>query len=80
MKYIIPLIFLLTSCNTISTRDHPIDEQKQETLLLSESPVLTINLINISVMISILLTLIFFIWYIGWKRTQKSVVDEACSF
>jgi hypothetical protein len=77
MKYFIPILFLLTSCNTITTRDHPIDKEKQETLLLSESPVLTINLVNISILTFILSLLIFFIWYVGWKRTQKSVEDDS---
>lgn len=77
MKYMLLLTLLLASCNTISTKDYPIDEQKQKTLLLSESPVLTVNLVHISIMILILTVLIFAIWYLGWKRSQKSVVGDS---
>lgn len=77
MKYLIPLILVLSSCNTIRTVDHPIDEEKQEALVNRESPVIEIDLFNVSIMICILSVLIFFIWYIGWKKRQKSVVEDS---
>jgi len=77
MKYLIPLILVLSSCNTIRTFDHPIDEEKQEALVNRESPVIEIDLFNVSIMICILSVLIFFIWYIGWKKRQKSVVEDS---
>jgi len=79
MKYLIPLILILNSCNTVTSVEHPIDEEKQETLLMSESPVLTVNLMNISIMASILAILMFFIWYIGWKKNQNKVEVEVDS-
>lgn len=77
MKYLIPLILVLSSCNTIRTVDHAIDEEKQEALVNRESPVIEIDLFNVSIMICILSVLIFFIWYIGWKKRQKSVVEDS---
>ena len=79
MKYLIPLILILSSCNTVTSVEHPIDEKKQETLLMSESPVLTVNVMNISIMAAILAILIFFTWYIGWKKNQNKVEEESTS-
>ena len=77
MKYLIPLILVLSSCSTVKTLNHPIDQEKQEALVNRESPVIEIDLFNVSIMICILSVLIFFIWYIGWKKRQKSVVEDS---
>lgn len=71
MKYLIPLVLFLTSCAGIQEVSHPIDTESQRQLVERESPV-TINLLDISILAGIVLVLLLCLWFIAWRKTQKS--------
>ena len=79
MKYLVPLVLFLTSCAGIQEVSHPIDEQKQQELLLSESPVGEVDLFNVSILAFIVLILLVGLWFLAWKKTQKSVEGDSSS-
>ena len=78
MKYLIPLVLFLTSCAGIQEVSHPIDDERQRQLVERESPV-SINLLDTSILAGIILVLLVGLWFLAWKRTQKSVEGDSSS-
>jgi len=77
MKYLLSIFILLGGCaSSIKTIDHPIDPIKQETLALSESPVLSVNIYSISIMLAVIALLVISLWLIAWKKTQNKEDDS----
>ena len=77
MKYLLSIFILLGGCaSSIQTIDHPIDPIKQETLALSESPVLSVNIYSISIMLAVISLLVISLWFIAWKKTQNKEDDS----
>jgi len=77
MKYLLSIFILLGGCaSSIKTIDHPIDPIKQETLALSESPVLSVNIYSISIMLAVISLLVISLWFIAWKKTQNKEDDS----
>ena len=78
MKYLIPLVLFITSCAGIQEVSHPIDDERQRQLVERESPV-SINLLDTSILAGIILVLLVGLWFLAWKRTQKSVEGDSSS-
>ena len=78
MKYLVPLVLFLTSCAGIQEVSHPIDDERQRQLVERESPV-SINLLDTSILAGIILVLLVGLWFLAWKRTQKSVEGDSSS-
>lgn len=78
MKYLIPLVLFLSSCAGIQEVSHPIDDERQRQLVERESPV-SINLLDTSILAGIILVLLVGLWFLAWKRTQKSVEGDSSS-
>ena len=78
MKYLVPLVIFLTSCAGIQEVSHPIDDERQRQLVERESPV-SINLLDTSILAGIILVLLVGLWFLAWKRTQKSVEGDSSS-
>mgnify|MGYP003129287809 FL=1 len=77
MKYLLSIFILLGGCaSSIQTIDHPIDPIKQKTLALSESPVLSVNIYSISIMLAVISLLVISLWFIAWKKTQNKEDDS----
>tara|TARA_R110000823_G_scaffold217133_1_gene346532 strand:+ start:489 stop:728 length:240 start_codon:yes stop_codon:yes gene_type:complete len=78
MKYLLSSFMLLGGCvSSIKTMDHPIDPIKQKTLALSESPVLSVNMYSISIMLAVVSLLVVSLWFIAWKKTQNNPEDDS---
>ena len=75
--YMLVLIFLYGCGTIVKTVDHPINPVKAEKLATAESPVLSVNLWHVSVMASIVVGLLVFAWFIGWRRVQKREADSS---
>lgn len=77
MKYLLFIVILLGGCaSSIETIDHPIDPVKQKALALSESPVLSVNIYSISIMLAVISLLVISLWFIAWKKTQNKEDDS----
>ena len=78
MRYFIALVLFLVSCtSTIKTVDHPIDPVQQQKLLDSESSVVELNLLNLSILASIIVVLVLAIWFIAWRKDQNKEADSS---
>tara|TARA_Y100000004_G_C8862544_1_gene389703 strand:- start:65 stop:310 length:246 start_codon:yes stop_codon:yes gene_type:complete len=75
MRYLLSLIFLLTSCASIKEFSHGIDAEKQTQLVERASPVVGINLYHVSFLASLIATLVVCVWYVAWRKNQNKDAD-----
>ncbi len=74
MKYLIPLIFILTSCASVKDFSHEINIEKQRELVNRVSPVTGINLFHISLLAFLVAAFLLCTWYVAWKKNQNKDV------
>ena len=77
LSWLLPAMICISGCRTIiKTVDHPIDPIKAEQLVTADSPVVSVNLWYVSIMALIIVILLVFVWFIGWRKNQKREADS----
>ena len=74
MRFLLLIMSFLPipGCKTITLKDHPLDPVKVNQLLNAESPVLKVNIWNISIIVTIITAIIVMIFLMSWYSAKKT--------